>query len=192
MLFYQLLMISLCVFSNYIMSMEEIPFKEKLKAFDQAQIIASSPAEETWKDYAFSSRLIVEIIKKRKLLISNDPTEEEVAIIKNMKKDERQKYDQLVGELRDALRNPVNEMERMQAKQWSVDWCAFKDREEELNAMQKAITYFDIYDKKHTKFWKPKAWTYAHFLSVLLMTELTLFLVLGMADIVCFLSYEKG
>jgi len=171
--------------------MEEVPLKEKLKAFDQAQIIASSRAE-IWNNYAFSSHLIVEIIKKRKLFIFNDPTQEEVEIIKNMKKQEQHRYDQLVGELRDVLRNPVNETERMQAKQWSVDWCDFKDREEELSAMQGAITYFDTYDKKHTKFWKPKACTYAHFLSVVLMVELMLFLAFGMADIVCFLSYEKG
>ena len=125
MLMCRLIIISLFVLNNYIMSMQEISLN-KLQKFDEAHIVATSQPD-TWNNYSLSSRLVAEIIKKRKLLLSGDPTQEEVGVIKNMKKNQQEQYSQLVAQLCGVLQVAVNDVECLRAGQYSANCSNVED-----------------------------------------------------------------
>ena len=189
---YTLITIGLLLLNNYAMSMEMVVAKKnKLREFDQAQVVASLKAE-TWKDYSFSSRLIIEIIKQKKLLSNIAPTEAEILIIKNMKRDKRLQYDQLVEQLRDVLSTPVsvNEVETLRAQQWDIDRSAVRIKKEELRDMKEEITWYQNYSNKHEYFWRREQHSCAHQLGALLFTECCMLLVFGLVDmVVCSASH---
>jgi len=122
----------------------------RIKTLDAAEVIVSAYPREQWNNYPLSSRVIAQAIKNKELASTTIPHEEEIAIIKALKKSDPDQHAQLVGQVYESLSCPEkhNVLQELRARVFAGQLWVVEKKRVKLERLQKQLVHFDAWNGK--------------------------------------------